>query len=146
MAAKKNSETAKKIKKELKEFLDTSIAASKKSLKKAGVALSDLGDEAVIKIDVTKLKLKLEKNYTELGKICADALLEEKKASVSKKTEKVEDILDVVKTLKEKIALKEKELKSHSKNKGTKASPKKAEAAAGATKKKTEKPASRKKS
>ena len=79
MAAKKDSETAKKIKKELKEFLDTSIAASKKSLKKAGVALSDLGDEAVIKIDVTKLKLKLEKNYTELGKICADALLEEKK-------------------------------------------------------------------
>ena len=92
------------------------------------------------------MKLKLEKNYTELGKICADALLEEKKASVSKKTEKVEDILDVVKTLKEKIALKEKELKSHSKNKGTKASPKKAEAAAGATEKKTAKPASKKKS
>lgn len=116
MASKKTeSEKTVVFKKEIKELLDSGIKASKKGLKKAGAALSEFGDVSVIKIDITKYKVKLEKKYVELGKICSEILLDKKTGSVGRKTEGVEEILAEVEKLKKKISAEEKKLKEKSK-------------------------------
>ncbi|MBQ0040377.1 MAG: hypothetical protein KBS64_08125 [Treponema sp.] len=140
MADKKD--TSAKIKKELKDFFDSSLEASKKGLKKAGIAISEFGDTSVIKIDITKYKVKLEKKYEELGKLCAKLLIDEKKASFAKKDEDVAALLESIKQLKDKVAAKEKELKAHNKKE---ASAKKGEAKKPAAKKTVKKETATKK-
>lgn len=67
MASKKtDSEKTSAFKKEIRELLDSGLKASKKGLRKASKAISEFGDVSVIKIDITKFKVKLEKNMLSL--------------------------------------------------------------------------------
>lgn len=103
--AEKNNDNEKSsiFKRELKDFFNTSFKFSKKGLKKAGEAISDFGDTSVIKIDIAKYNLKLEKNYLELGKLCAESFTKGKKASISKKDEDVVKILESIEKLRKSI-------------------------------------------
>ena len=121
MASKKtDSEKTSAFKKEIRELLDSGLKASKKGLRKASKAISEFGDVSVIKIDITKFKVKLEKKYVEFGKLCSTILIDRKTTSVTKKTEGVEELIAEIEKLKKKISDEEKKLKEKSKSKSGK--------------------------
>ncbi len=101
-----NSEFGKKV----MDYFDKGLKASYKGLKNAGVVLSEFGDKSVIKIDISKLRSKLEKLYREIGKLTTDKLLSNESDAITKDTEEISDKIAEVAEIKNKIRAKEEEL------------------------------------
>ena len=69
MSEENNEDKKNSFSKTFFEYLDKGVEASKKGLKTASTAVSDFGDKTVLKIELTQLNNKVEKKYTELGKL-----------------------------------------------------------------------------
>lgn len=98
----------------IKTYLDKGVETSMKGIKNAGAVISKFGDKSVIRIDIARLKGRLEKKYQELGECVAGQLMTEGE-TITKDSLAVSEKLASIRELKDAIQEKEDSLKQYGK-------------------------------
>jgi hypothetical protein len=95
----------------MREIVDKGIETSKDVLGKAAEKAKELGEKGVLKFEVMQLEKQGERKLLQLGTVVVDLLVKQDKASVSKGTPAVKEILEELVEIEKKIDEKEEALK-----------------------------------
>ena len=95
----------------MKEIVDKGIETSKDVLGKAAEKAKELGEKGVLKFEMMQLENQGQKKLTQLGTAVFDLLVKQDKASVSKGTQGVKEIIEELVDIEQKMDAKEEALK-----------------------------------
>lgn len=104
------------FKEKIKQGFDKVVTSSKAAIGKAGSAMQDFGDKSVVKIEKHQLEQKREKEYQKLGEFVSTKLLENSDYQINSSITEVQEILDSIKNLNEKISEKDAALSEEKKS------------------------------
>ncbi|MBN1115075.1 MAG: hypothetical protein JXA66_07010 [Oligoflexia bacterium] len=95
----------------MKEVVDKGIETSKDVLGKAAEKAKELGEKGVLKFEIMQLENQGHKKLSQLGTAVFDLLVKQDKASVSKGTQGVKELIDELVEIETKMDAKEEALK-----------------------------------
>jgi hypothetical protein len=95
----------------MKEMVDKGVETSKDVLGKAAEKAKELGEKGVLKLELIHLEKQGEKRLAQLGASVFDLLVKQDKASVSKGSQGIKEILEDLVEIERKIDEKEEALK-----------------------------------
>jgi len=106
------------FKKKMQEPICQGLAASRELFDKAKVKTKELGDIGILKLEIRQLSLQAEKLATQLGIRVYEILGEREQETISRRTPGIRDTMDEIDRLKERIRMKEDDLKNRESNRG----------------------------
>jgi hypothetical protein len=95
----------------MKEMVDKGIDTSRDVLGKAADKAKELGEKGVMKIEIIQLEREGEKKIMQLGTAVFDLLVKQEKASVSKGTQGIKELIEEITAIEQKMDQKEEALK-----------------------------------
>ena len=95
----------------MKEVVDKGIETSKDVLGKAADKAKELGEMGVLKFEIMQLEREGEKKLAQLGAVVFDLLVKQEKASVSKGSAGVKELIEALAEIEQKTDQKEEALK-----------------------------------
>ena len=104
------------FKTKFKDALDKFVQSSKKAFGKAGNAVQDFSDKSVTRIEKKQFESKRDAQYTKLGKIVADALIENPSAKIDFSGEEILSMIEDIKTFSAEIKSREEVLSQDKKS------------------------------
>ncbi|MBN1525706.1 MAG: hypothetical protein JW904_14610 [Spirochaetales bacterium] len=95
----------------MKEVVEKGVETSKDILGKAADEAKKLGEKGVLKFEIMQLEKNAEKKLALLGTQVFEALVKQEKASISKGTSGIKELIEELEELEVRIDEKEEELK-----------------------------------
>jgi hypothetical protein len=96
----------------LQETINEGLDTSRKVLQQARDRTLDLGDKGVLKFEILQLENQAEKLMSKLGTTVYKTFTEDENATINKNTPEVEQIINEITRIRERISEKEKLLKN----------------------------------
>lgn len=94
-----------------KDGVDKSVEASRDALLKMGEKVQTFGDKSVVRIEITQLEAKVQKEYQKLGAVVYDQFNLQGVSSIERDSDSVSEILTTIRQLKIEIENRENALK-----------------------------------
>jgi len=100
----------------MKDYLDKGVEVSKDAISKAGEKVADFGEKSVVRIEISQLESKAQKELLALGTLIYEKLSVKGEASVEKSDSEITSALAVIDKLRAEIESRKSELDESQKN------------------------------